>query len=99
MDTISKFTHLRALHLEGTALTGTTLAKLSPLSELTYLNLSGTKVTSSVLAPLKDMPNLRHIYLFDTPAESASTAAHTNLKSPPPGIGVGAQEMPATQHN
>jgi uncharacterized membrane protein len=82
MDTISKFTHLRALHLESTALTGRTLAKLSPLSELTYLNLSGTKVTSSALAPLKDMPNLRHVYLFDTPAESASTAAHTSLKTP-----------------
>jgi len=82
MDTISKFTHLRALHLESTALTGRALGKLSPLSELTYLNLSGTKVTSSALAPLKDMPNLRHIYLFDTPADSAATAAHTSLKTP-----------------
>jgi len=99
MDTISKFTHLRALHLEGTGLTGTALAKLSPLSELTYLNLSGTKVTASALAPLRDMSNLRHIYLFATPAESASTAAHTNLKTPPPRTDVGAQQMPAIQPN
>ena len=99
MDTISKFTHLRALHLEGTALTGTALAKLSPLSELTYLNLSGTKVTASALAPLRDMPHLRHIYLFATPAESASTAAHTNLKTPPSRTDAGAQQMPAIQPN
>jgi mono/diheme cytochrome c family protein len=73
-DTLSKFSNLRALHLEGTGITGPALAKLSPLSQLTYLNLSGTKVTSDALAPLKGMPNLRHIYLFDTPAEPASTA-------------------------
>jgi uncharacterized membrane protein len=75
-DTLSKFSNLRALHLEGTGVTGRTLAKLSPLSRLTYLNLSGTKVTSDALAPLKTMPNLRHIYLFDTPAEPAPTAAN-----------------------
>ena len=74
-DTLSKFSNLRALHLEGTGVTGQALAKLSPLSQLTYLNLSGTKVTSDALAPLKGMSNLRHIYLFDTPAEPASTAA------------------------
>jgi uncharacterized membrane protein len=73
-DTLSKFSNLRALHLEGTGVTGQALAKLSPLSQLTYLNLSGTKVTSDALAPLKGMSNLRHIYLFDTPAEPASTA-------------------------
>jgi uncharacterized membrane protein len=75
-DTLSKFSKLRALHLEGTGITGRALVKLSPLSQLTYLNLSGTKVTSDALAPLKSMPNLRHIYLFDTPAEPASTAAN-----------------------
>ncbi len=77
-DTLSKFSNLRALHLEGTGVTGQALAKLSPLSQLTYLNLSGTKVTSDALAPLKGMPNLRHIYLFDTPAEPASTAANSS---------------------
>jgi uncharacterized membrane protein len=76
-DTLSKFTNLRALHLEGTAITGRALAKLTPLSQLTYLNLSGTKVTSDALAPLKGMPNLHHIYLFDTPAEPASADSNT----------------------
>ena len=74
-DTLSKFSNLRALHLEGTGVTGRAMAKLSPLAQLSYLNLSGTRVTSDALAPLKGMPNLRHIYLFDTPAEPASTAA------------------------
>jgi len=73
-DTLSKFTNLRALHLEGTAVTGRDLAKLSSLSHLSYINLSGTKVTSDALKPLNGMPNLRHVYLFDTPAESASAA-------------------------
>jgi uncharacterized membrane protein len=75
-DTLSKFSNLRALHLEGTGITGRALAKLSPLAQLTYANLSGTKVTSDALAPLKGMPTLRHLYLFDTPAEPASRAAN-----------------------
>jgi mono/diheme cytochrome c family protein/uncharacterized membrane protein len=70
-DTLRKFTSLRRLRLEGTAITGDGLAKLAPLSRLTYLNLSGTKVTSAALDALKAMPNLRHIYLFDTPAQPA----------------------------
>lgn len=71
--TLVQFKNLRALHLEGTAVTGTTLGKLSSLSQLSYLNLSETKVTSEELAPLKRMPNLRHLYLFGTPAEPKAT--------------------------
>ena len=82
-DTLSKFTHLRALHLEDTAITGLALAKLASLSQLTYLNLSGTKVTGDALAPLKGMQNLRHLYLFDTPAEPASAATNNTLRSTP----------------
>jgi uncharacterized membrane protein len=78
-DILSKFSNLRALHLEGTAVTGQGLAKLSSLSQLTYLNLSGTKVTSGALAPLKALPNLRHVYLFDTPAEPDSTVTNSGL--------------------
>jgi mono/diheme cytochrome c family protein len=79
-DTLTKFTHLRALHLEGTSVTGAGLAKLAPLTELTYLNLSETKVTQAALAPLQSMKNLRHVYLFNTPAQpapSAETAQNT----------------------
>lgn len=79
-DTLSKFTNLRALHLEGTAVTGRAIGKLTSLSQLSYLNLSGTKVTSDTLASLKGMPNLRHIYLFDTPAEPASEATNSTLR-------------------
>ncbi|MCU1225136.1 MAG: hypothetical protein JWQ42_3229 [Edaphobacter sp.] len=68
-DTLGKFTHLRALHLEGTAVTGIGLAKLAPLSQLTYLNLSETKVTKAEVAPLGSMKNLSHLYLYNTPAQ------------------------------
>jgi uncharacterized membrane protein len=80
-DTLSKFSNLRALHLEGTMITGRSLLKLLPLSQLTYLNLSGTKVTSDALAPLKSMPNLRHIYLFDTPEEPATADTKNTPRS------------------
>jgi uncharacterized membrane protein len=72
ISTVVQFKNLRALHLEGTAISGRNLAKLSSLSQLAYLNLSATKVTSDALAPLKSMPNLRHLYVFNTPAEPAS---------------------------
>jgi mono/diheme cytochrome c family protein len=70
-DTLSKFTHLRALHLEGTSVTGDGIAKLAPLTQLTYLNLSGTKVTATAAAQLESMKSLRHIYLYNTPAQPA----------------------------
>jgi hypothetical protein len=74
VETLGQFKNLRALHLDGTAVSGRTLGKLSSLSRLTYLNLSGTKVTSDAVGPLKLNVNLRHLYLFNTPAEPAATA-------------------------
>lgn len=74
-DTLAKFSHLRALHLEGTAITGSHLAKLTSLSQLTYLNLSETKVTQTALAPLSAMKNLRHLYLYNTPAQPIASVA------------------------
>ena len=76
-DTLKQFTHLRALHLEGTRVTGDGLAKLAPLTQLTYLNLSGTQVTSAAVAPLSSMKNLRHVYLYNTPAQPAQSAEQT----------------------
>jgi uncharacterized membrane protein/mono/diheme cytochrome c family protein len=76
-ESLSTFTHLRALHLEGTSVTGNGLVKLKPLSQLTYLNLSETKVTAAALAPLRSMPNLRHLYLFNTPAQPVPSADPT----------------------
>ncbi|HMF63550.1 MAG TPA: c-type cytochrome domain-containing protein [Edaphobacter sp.] len=73
-DTLGKFTHLRALHLEGTAVTGDGLAKLTPLAQLTYVNLSETRVTKAAVAPLGSMKNLRHLYLYNTPAQPVSPA-------------------------
>jgi hypothetical protein len=70
-DSLAKFTHLRALHLEDTAVKGSELSKLKPLTQLTYLNLSGTKVTQDALAPVSGMKNLQHVYLYNTPAQPA----------------------------
>ena len=83
-DTLAKFTHLRAIHLEGTKITGEGLSKLASLSQLSYLNLSGTQVTQTALAPLSSMKNLRHIYIYDTPAQpaSADNATHPNPNAP-----------------
>jgi hypothetical protein len=84
-DTLKQFTHLRALHLEGTHVTGSGLAKLAPLSQLTYLNLSGTQVTAAATAPLNAMKNLRHIYLYNTPAQPAPVAAPAPVAQKPTG--------------
>lgn len=73
-DTLAKFTHLRALHLEGTTITGAGLAKLAPLTQLTYLNLSGTQLTSAAAAQLSSIGNLHHVYLFNTPAQPTPAA-------------------------
>jgi len=69
LATIGEFSHLRALHLEDTAIKGNGLGKLTRLSELTYVNLSGTQVTSATVAPLGTMKNLQHLYLYNTPAQ------------------------------
>ncbi len=73
-NTLATFTHLRALHLEGTRVTGAGLRTLAGLSQLRYLNLSNTKVTQAQLAPLRSMKKLRHLYLYNTPAQPASIA-------------------------
>jgi uncharacterized membrane protein len=76
-DTLSKFTHLRVLHLEETGVTGEGLAKLAPLSQLTYLNLSETTVTEASVAPLRAMKNLHHVYLYNTPAKPGTATEST----------------------
>jgi uncharacterized membrane protein len=70
-DTLKRFTHLRALHLEETKITGTGLPKLASLSHLSYLNLSGTQVTAASAASLNAIRSLRHVYLYNTPAQPA----------------------------
>lgn len=72
--TLARFTHLRALHLEGTSITGQRLGELASLSQLRYLNLSDTKVDQAALAPIKSMANLHHLYLFNTPAQPVPAA-------------------------
>jgi uncharacterized membrane protein/mono/diheme cytochrome c family protein len=74
-DTLSKFAHLRALHMEETKVTGDGLGKLAPLSQLTYLNLSGTQLTQVAAARLSTMKNLRHVYLYNTPAQPIARSA------------------------
>jgi uncharacterized membrane protein/mono/diheme cytochrome c family protein len=81
-DTLKQFTHLRALHLEGTKITGAGLPKLASLSHLSYLNLSGTQVTAASAASLNAVRSLRHVYLYNTPAEPAP--AVLRVPSPAP---------------
>jgi hypothetical protein len=73
-DTLSKFAHLRALHLEQTAVTGNGLVKIASLSQLTYLNLSGTKVTAAAITALNTHKGRLHVYLYNTPAQPAPAA-------------------------
>lgn len=83
-DVLSKFNHLRALHLEDTPVTGQNLGKLTRLSELRYLNLSGTKVTQFSVAPAAQIKSLQHLYLFNTPAQPAPPAAPSVAALPIP---------------
>ncbi len=80
--TLATFTHLRAIHLEGTRVTGKGLDRLGALPQLNYLNLSGTQVTAENAASLAKSSNLRHLYLYDTPAQpaSAGNTAATDAK-------------------
>ncbi len=84
-DTLVKFRHLRKLHLESDAITGSGLVKLHDLKELRYLNLSETKVTAQAAAQLGAMTNLRHVYLYDTPAQPvpASPVGEAEVKKTP----------------
>jgi len=73
-DTLKQFTHLRALHLEETKVTGVGLPRLASLSQLSYLNLSGTQVTAASAASLNTIKSLRQVYLYNTPAQPAPAA-------------------------
>ena len=74
-ESLAKFTHLRALHLEGTKINGDGIAKLASLQELHYLNLSGTQLTYAATEQLKVFKNLQHLYMYNTPAQPATSAA------------------------
>jgi len=78
-DMLSKFTNLRAIHLEGTEVTGAGISKLAVLPRLVYINLSGTKMAEEAAAHLASMKNLRHVYLFSTPAQPAPAAAPSGV--------------------
>ncbi len=88
-DTLQQFTHLRALHLEETKITGAGLPKLASLSQLSYLNLSGTQVTAASAASLNSIKSLRHVYLYNTPAQPAP--ATPRAPQPAPAAAAAAQ--------
>jgi mono/diheme cytochrome c family protein len=81
-DTLSKFPHLRALHLEQTPVTGNGLAKLGQLSQLTYLNLNGTKVTTTAVSSLNTRNGHLRLYLFNTPAQPATGSTGQDATQP-----------------
>lgn len=72
---LANFRHLRALHLEGTQVTGHGIEALKGLGELRYINLTDTKVGREAAEALKAMPALEHVYLYNTPAEHDTPAA------------------------
>ena len=68
---LAKMPHLRAIHLEETAIDGRNLKQLTGLSELRYLNLSSTKVTKQALTNIAPLRTLQHVYTYNTPAQPA----------------------------
>jgi uncharacterized membrane protein len=74
-DVLATFTNLHTIHLEGTQVTGTGIAKLNQLSQLSYINLSETKLSPSALAALRSLKGVRRVYTFDTPADPVSNSA------------------------
>jgi uncharacterized membrane protein len=79
--TLAKFTHLRAIHMEGTGVTGNGIEKLSPLKQLSYLNVSGTRFTNESAARLKSITSLQHVYLFNTPAQPSTPTPESRKTS------------------
>jgi mono/diheme cytochrome c family protein len=74
-ETLGTFANLRAIHLEGTQVTGNGIAKLGQLSQLSFINLSETKLSPSALPALRSLKGVRRVYTFDTPADPVSNSA------------------------
>ena len=75
IETLAQFKNLRALHLEGTAVSGRTLGQAFFSVATHLLESERDKSHERRSRSVEDRwPNLRHLYLFNTPAEPASTA-------------------------
>ncbi|MDW3195021.1 MAG: chitobiase/beta-hexosaminidase C-terminal domain-containing protein [Cytophagales bacterium] len=62
---LSKFTYLKKLQLQNTAISEKTIGALSALQYLESLNLYGTAVTDEVIPMLKEMPGLKNLYVWN----------------------------------
>lgn len=62
---LSKFTYLKKLQLQNTAISEKAIGALSELQYLESLNLYGTAVTDEVIPMLKAMPGLKDLYVWN----------------------------------
>jgi uncharacterized membrane protein len=66
LKSIARFTNLRTLNLNYSAVTGNTLGELKTLPHLKNLSLTGTSVSARALAVLQDFPKLRSVFIWNT---------------------------------
>ena len=75
LKAIAGMTHLKELHLEGTAISDAGLDHLKGLAELEYINLYNTKITDAGVAKLAGLGKLKAIYLWQSGVTKAGVAA------------------------
>ncbi|GEO08823.1 hypothetical protein SAE01_13190 [Segetibacter aerophilus] len=75
LKTIARFTNLRTLNLNYSAITGNTLDQLKKLPLLKSLSLTGTAVTAKQLAVLQEFPKLRSVFIWNTGISPTALAA------------------------
>ena len=78
---LSRFTYLRKLQLQHTAISEQTIASLKELQYLESLNLYGTTVSDAVIPLLKELPGLKNLYVWNA---KTTPAGLEELKMPNP---------------
>ena len=92
--TLKSFTQLERLHLERTAITGSTVNELKALARLNYLNLCSTGVSDDQLPALAELPSLRRVYLFGS---RVSLRGVETLRAKLPRCEIGSVALPPLQ--
>ena len=69
---ISEFENLRRLHLNFTAISGSTLGELQRLKFLRTLAVAGTKVGAKELDHVKNFPKLKTVYAWNIPVDTVT---------------------------
>jgi len=93
---LSRFTQIRRLHLERTAIGDRGVESIASLPELDYLNLYGTLITDAALETLQRAPKLRELYLWRS-GVSAQGVAQFRLACPNVTVQWSAPEGPKVE--